>query len=52
MIFNKTTLLAGGGPSMLIYKPVSEWLRELINSENLPLYQGFDYTTEEGDYED
>ena len=50
--FQQDDAFSGGGPSMLIYKPVSVWLRELINSENLPLYQGFDYTTEEGDYED
>ena len=49
--FREDDAFAGAGPSMLIYKPVSEWLRELINSENLPLYKGFDYTTSEGDYE-
>ena len=38
--FQQDDAFAGGGPSMLIYKPVSEWLRELINNEELPLYQG------------
>ena len=50
--FREDDAFAGDGPSTLIYKPVSEWLRELINSEELPLYKGFDYTTSEGDYED
>ena len=49
--FREDDSFAGDGPSTLIYKPVSEWLRELINSEELPLYKGFDYTTSEGDYE-
>ena len=48
--FQQDDAFAGGGPSMLIYKPVSEWLREIINREDLPLYRGFDYTTTEGDY--
>ena len=38
--FQQDDAFSGGGPSMLIYKPVSTWLRELINSEDLPLYQG------------
>ena len=49
--FREDDAFAGDGPSTLIYKPVSEWLREIINREELPLYKGFDYTTEEGDYE-
>lgn len=48
--FQQDDAFAGGGPSMLIYKPVSEWVREIINREDLPLYRGFDYTTTEGDY--
>ena len=48
--FQQDDAFAGGGSSMLIYKPVSEWLREIINREDLPLYRGFDYTTTEGDY--
>ena len=48
--FQQDDAFAGGGPSMLIYKPVSEWLREIINREDLPLYRGFDYTTSEGDH--
>ena len=38
--FQQDDAFAGGGPSMLIYKPVSDWLRELINSAELPFYQG------------
>jgi len=37
--FQQDDAFSGGGVSMLIYKPVSDWLRELINSEDLPLYQ-------------
>tara|TARA_R110000824_G_scaffold191015_2_gene372587 strand:- start:11 stop:595 length:585 start_codon:yes stop_codon:yes gene_type:complete len=43
--FQQDDAFSGGGPSMLIYKPVSVWLRELINSADLPLYQ--DSTTQE-----
>ena len=35
-----------------LYKPVLEWLKGVINSADAPLFKGFDYTTEEGDYED
>ena len=41
-----------GDSGTFIYKPVAEWINNIVNREDLPLLRGFDYTTTEGDYED